>query len=213
MFLHLSVSHSVHRGAGAYATHAPLPCTHPATHTCPPTTHAPRHTCPLPCMPPVTHAPYHAHPHHAQPPAAHAPLPCMPPCHAHPPATYAPCHACSPLPCTHPCHTRPPPSATRWHLQRAVPILLECILVINTFTLQEILPGEFLHERAVDRHTQLRHGDPGCARRLSHRYRLVHHGARRHCCRHFRSREYLLLRHFRFHEYQLFTSLPFREFY
>ena len=49
MFLHLSVSHSVHRGRAWHAhpaTHTPLPClppchTCPTSHACPPATHAP----------------------------------------------------------------------------------------------------------------------------------------------------------------------------
>ena len=92
MFLHVSVSHSVH--SGTPAMHAPLPCTPPAMHA------------PLPCMPPC----------HACPPVMHTPLPCMPP------AMRAPCYA-RPLPCT-------PPTTLRHAVnERAVCILLECILV------------------------------------------------------------------------------------
>ena len=97
MFLHLSVSHSVH-GVGACVPH---------THPC--------HACPLACTPPSTYAPLAC-----TAPATHAPsLPCMPPC-----------HACS-LPCTLPCHACPLPCMPPRHAvnERAVRILLECILV------------------------------------------------------------------------------------
>ena len=96
MFLHVSVSHSAHRGAcmprtpptshyacplpSCHTCPPPLPCTPPG-HVCPPTTHTPlpclppRHTClpPLPCIPPGPHMP--------PPPVTHAPLPCIPPRH------------------------------------------------------------------------------------------------------------------------------------
>ena len=84
---------------------------------------------PQPCMPPAMHAtPCHAHP-----------LSCMPhPCHAQPPpATHAPYHTCPPAMHVAPCHTRAPPRhacppTTLRHAvnERAVHILLECILVI-----------------------------------------------------------------------------------
>ena len=79
MFLHLSVSHSVHGGWGACVPHTPLPC-----------------TLPLPCMPPGMYTPWHI-----CPPGMHTP------CYTCPlPAMHAPCHACS-LPCTLPCHACP----------------------------------------------------------------------------------------------------------
>ena len=60
-------------------------------------------------------------------------LPCTPPTHM-PPAMHTPCHICSlchahPSPATHrPCHAHPP-LATHAVNDRAVRILLECILV------------------------------------------------------------------------------------
>ena len=94
MFLHLSVSHSVHRGWGVGVGVAGG--MHGRMHAC--------HTCPL-C---------HTHP-----------LPCMPPCHARP------------LPCTPPRHTHTPamhapPRILRDAVnERAVHIILECILVLQ----------------------------------------------------------------------------------
>ena len=78
MFLHLSVSHSVHGGGGRVC------------HTHTPAMHAPWHVHPLAHMPP-----WHAHPLLHMPPPCHACPPATPvPCHAHSPAIHAPCHAC-----------------------------------------------------------------------------------------------------------------------
>ena len=118
MFLHLSVILST--GGACVA------CTPPATHA-PLAMWTPYHTCP----------PRHAHPlatHAPNPSATHAPLPCTPP-------------PCMPSP---PCHARPPPAmhvppakytspvmhapGILWDAvnERAVRILLECILVFYT---------------------------------------------------------------------------------
>ena len=117
-------------GGGMHAMCAPC-------HACPTTLHAPYHACPLchacplPCMPPTTHAPCHT-----CPPTTHAPLPHMPP----PPAMHIPYHACPPPAMHAPYHTCPPamhappphmspPTLRHAVNERAVCILLECILV------------------------------------------------------------------------------------
>ena len=69
MFLHLSVSHFVHRGRACIPHtpyHAcPLPHTPPAMHPpchAPPAMHDPCHACPLPCMPPPRSPPCYTPP-------------------------------------------------------------------------------------------------------------------------------------------------------
>ena len=112
------------------AMHVPPPCMPPTMHA-PSAMHAPYHACPLPHMPPATHAPIpHMLPYHTCPPTTHAPTPC----HAYPlPRMPPPCHAC-PLPHMPPCHACPPathvpPTLRHAVNERAVCILLECILV------------------------------------------------------------------------------------
>ena len=94
-------------------------------HACPPAMHIPPgHACPLPCTPPAMHGL-----------GMHAPLPHMPSCHACPP-----CHTC-PLPCMPPVmHAPLPCMPPQWILrdavnERAVRIVIECILVSNNNTL------------------------------------------------------------------------------
>ena len=73
-------------------------------------------------------------------PLPRAPLPHMHPVMHAPPAIHDPCYTCPPSPVTHaPCHTCPPPCTPPWQHgpppndmvnERAVRILLECILVL-----------------------------------------------------------------------------------
>ena len=116
MFLHASVI--LFTGGRACVPCMPHLGMHPpATHTSITPTLG-MHTPPLPCMP----------------------LPCMPPCHACPPAIHAPPHHTPPRafmpPAMHaPYHTCPhPPQILRDVVnERAVRILLECILVWYNF--------------------------------------------------------------------------------
>ena len=110
-------------GGGVHATHTPhYACPLPSCHTCPP---------PLPCTPPG----------HVCPSATHTPLPCLPPRHTClPPLPCIPPGPHMPPPVMHtPCHTCPPamhPPTTLRHAvnERAVRILLECILVSSKNT-------------------------------------------------------------------------------
>ena len=121
--LHMSPAMHTPCHACFNATHAPChtrlppympPLPHmPPCHACP----SPPHTHPLPCTPPATHAPVcHACPHPVHPSAIHAP-PYMPS------ATHARTHP-PPLPITHAMVN-----------ERAVRILLECILLLRNFAI------------------------------------------------------------------------------
>ena len=85
-----------------------------------PVCHSVHTHAPLPHMPPTTH-----------PPAMHALLPCMPPCHTRPLPCMPSCHACPPAMYPPAMHVLLPciPPLRHEVNERAVRILLECILV------------------------------------------------------------------------------------
>ena len=125
MFLHLSVSHSVHRGVCTCSQWGVPAHTPPESRYTPPgryTTRAGTHPLPRQVHPPGRYTPWQVHP-----PGRYTPRAGTPPRQVHPPAGTPP-RQVHPSAGTPPAGRYPPPPSRRL-LLRTVRILLECILV------------------------------------------------------------------------------------